>query len=187
VPVVAGAAIVPLLIAVTDQVSSGAGISVPVKRVAAAEADSSPPATPTVHLPTPQQQSGPKPELPTAQQAPPEAAQPSIAKPAPQKAREPHRPSFYATDADEERFPTSQVGAKKGDSIALHWELDPAAVTGEVHLRSENENNQTISDTIVENTGALKLTVSGPAKMVLTEIRPEGERFLADLEITIQN
>lgn len=129
------------------------------------------------------QSAAPQPAKSTAGQKLPVSTSQS---PVPQRKKEPRRAEFYATNADDERFPGAEVSVHRGDAIAINWAIDPASITGAVHLRTES-NGRTVDDAVVDNTGHLPIRVAGSTRVVLTEVRPEGERFIAELTISAEN
>lgn len=196
-PMIGGSGIVAAIIMISQPVIPNVALDEPIKHAAAAQVSGPPPPVPspsasatpaTPAAPSASATASPASQAVTGPSASPIPTSPlESAQPAEPKAKEHHRPQFYATNADDERFPGQTISVGKGDSIAVHWVIDPETVTGVIHLRSESDNHATISDTMVDAIGALKFQVRSSTKMELTDVRPEGERFLADLDITVKN
>jgi hypothetical protein len=93
---------------------------------------------------------------------------------------------FYATDRKNHRLRGAQVSVRKGAPIRIHWAIDARSVTGKIHLRSER-NGQTVTDAVVKPEGNRPFHPGSSTTMVLTETRPDGEKFLADLDIAVTN
>lgn len=196
VPIIGGGGLVAVLATVAERADLNFLFGDAPKHVAAAQVSAPASAPSPATIPSPLLQtvqpsasaslpaSAPaSPPLPAAAQSPlPQTVDPS----APPKTKETHRPYFYATDKDDRRYPGQSIVVQKGDSVGLHWEIYPGTVTGVVHLRSET-GGVTVSDTIVDNAGSQSIEVASSMRLVLTEVRPEGERFLADLDISVGN
>lgn len=107
--------------------------------------------------------------------------------PAPQPVRKSapasHPPYLYATDRNNERIPGFRIHVRKGAAIGIHWLVDPTMLTGLLHLRVEN-GNRFVSDRVVQASGNRLVQIGSPTRLVLTEVRPEGERDLAELNVT---
>jgi hypothetical protein len=195
-PMLGGGAIVAAIIMLSQPTLPNVALDEPVKHAAAAQVSAPPPPVPGPSgAPTRATPVAPGPSataIPASKPLPGPSASfkptPPLegTKPPAPKAKEHRRPQLYATNADDEQFPGQTISVGKGDAIAVHWVIDPETVTGIIHLRSEGDD-ATISDTVVEAAGALKLRVSSSTRMVLTDVRPEGERFLADLDIAMKN
>lgn len=69
--------------------------------------------------------------------------------------------------------------------VELHWVIDPNSVSGAIHLRSDHGGHR-ITDSVVPTTGSRSLEVGSPMRWKLVEVRPEGERFLADLDLSVR-
>lgn len=200
-PTIAGGAMVPILASVADSATVRAAFDEPAKAPVVAETSGSAPASPlsaansnpsarplSVPSPFTQQTSrttAPQPAPPIVRQNVALAASP-LPPSVPQRKKEPRRADFYATNADDDRLPGGEVSVHKGDSMGINWAIDSASVTGAIHLRTES-NGRTVNDAVVENAGHLSIRISGATRMVLTEVRPEGERFIAELNISAEN
>jgi len=124
--------------------------------------------------------------LPETQATMPGGPAPGIQQPAIQSGTtKNHRITFYATDDRNHRFRGAPVPVRRGAPIRIHWQIDRTSTTGIIHLRSERDG-RTVSDDIVESSGNRRIEPRDSMTLVLTEVRPTGEKFLANIDIAVK-
>jgi hypothetical protein len=216
-PSVAGAGIVPLMLAATGRlpfkpVPAAAGLAVsatgsashPLSNVRAATSVASAPpvstSAPDKNLATAQavtpKPTEPAPALqPAAHQsaAPGPAAEPrgemlhaSLAVPQPgaEPPREMPHASFYASDSFISHHYSSHVAVQRGSMVGLHWAVTPGAQANRIHLRAVR-HGRIISDEAVPAAASRTIEVDSPTEWTLTEVRPDGDRVLGELNLTV--
>jgi hypothetical protein len=94
------------------------------------------------------------------------------------------RASFYASDSFFPHRYSSHVAEQRGSTVGLHWAVTPDPQGNRIHLRALR-HGRIASDKIVPAVGSCTVEVDSPTQWMLTEVRPDGQRVLSTLNLSV--
>jgi hypothetical protein len=198
-PLIGGGGSVPAVLLLTQHFDLHLHTAQVLRKIAAGQSGSAAHAgnAPVSQTVAPPAASAPSPLADNSSQQAPQAGSSSMPAPSPapaptapaiarQEAPSPHHPSFYATDLDNVRYRGTQITVRRGTLVGIHWLVDPAALKGQMHLRSAM-GDRTLSDAVVGSSGYREVEVESSRTLVLTESGPTGQRFLGEIDLSVRD